>query len=330
VGLNIPVGKFNIYAGARYENNLMTLHNNLSIIVVNPQDTEKIEYPQSDFFPSVNATYNINRTNLLRVAYGKSINRQEFREVSPSSYYDFDLFSFVRGNKNLKHSYIHNFDVRYEIYPASGEMISFAVFYKRFDNPIEWTFRDGGDTRTFLFENADRADNYGVELDVRKSLDFIGAPNFMLSFNGALINSEVKFSAESLDHDRPMQGQSPYLVNTGLFYQRDRLSAGLMYNIIGKRIVGIGRADNSHGGNIDNDIPDMYEMPRHVVDFSFGYKFGERFELSAGIRNILAAPVVYKQFPKFIDDAGKTQQREQINRKFNPGSNFSVMIRVNL
>jgi TonB-dependent receptor len=330
VALNIPIGKFNIYAGLRYENNLMTLHNNLAIIVVNPQDTEKIEYPQSDFFPSINATYNINRTSLLRFAYGKSINRQEFREVSPSSYYDFDMFSFVRGYKELKHAYIQNFDFRYEVYPTSGEMISFAVFYKKFINPIEWTFRDGGDTRTFMFENADAADTYGIELDVRKTLDFIGLPYLSLSFNGALINSEVKFGEESLEHNRPMQGQSPYIVNTGLFYQRNRLSAGMMYNIIGKRIVGIGRNDNSQGGSIDSDIPDMYEMPRHAIDLSASYRFGQRFELNAGIRDILAAPIVYKQFPKFMDDNGKVHEREQTTREYRPGQTFSVALRVNL
>ena len=330
MGLNIPIGRFNVYAGVRYENNLMTLNNNLTLIVINPQDVEKIDYPQSDFFPSINATYNINRTNLLRLAYGKSINRQEFREVSPSSYYDFDLFSFVRGNKELKHAYIQNFDLRYEIYPASGEMISFALFYKKFTNPIEWTFRDGGDTRTFMFENAERADNYGAELDIKKSLGFIGMPDFSLSFNGALIRSEVKFGETSLDHDRPMQGQSPFLVNTGLFYQRDKLNMGLMYNVIGKRIVGIGRSDSAQGGSIDNDIPDMYEMARHVVDMSVSYRFGTRIELSAGIRDILAAPIVYKQFPNFKDEKENILQREQITREYKPGRNISLTLRLNL
>jgi len=327
LGLNIPFGKFNVYSGVRYENNLMSLTNYVRLTT---DETETFDYETSDFFPSINATYNINKTNLLRLAYGKTVNRQEFREVSPSTYYDFDMFSFVRGNKELKQAYIHNFDFRYEIYPSSGEMISFALFYKRFLNPIEWTFIDAGGTYTYTFENAMEADNYGAELDVKKSLDFIGLPDLSLSFNGALIRSKVTFSDKSMDHDRPMQGQSPYIINTGLFYQRDKLSAGLMYNIIGKRIVGIGRNDNSQGGSIDNNVPDMYEMPRHVIDFSMSYKLGKRVELSAGIRDILAAPMVYKQFPKFTDSNGKIQQREQTTKEHKPGQNFSVTLRLNL
>ncbi len=327
IGASLPFGKFNVYAGVRYENNNMSLTNHITI---NTDDTETFEYKQSDFFPSVNITYNINKTNLLRFAFGKSVNRQEFREVSPSTYYDFDLFSFVRGNKKLQQAYIQNFDFRYEIYPSNGEMISFALFYKKFTHPIEWTYLDGGGSYTFTFENAERADNYGVELDVKKSLDFIGLPDLSLSFNGAWIRSQVKFDEGSIEHDRPMQGQSPYLINTGLFYQHENLNLGLMYNIIGKRIVGIGRTDNSQGGSIDNNVPDMYEMPRHALDFSFSYKFGKRIELSAGVRDILANPLVYKQFPEFIDSNGNIQKREQTTKEYKPGRNFSMTLKLNL
>ncbi|MCL2072566.1 MAG: TonB-dependent receptor [Marinilabiliaceae bacterium] len=326
-GLNVPLGNFNIYAGLRYENNDMSL---INYVTLSTDETETFDYITSDFFPSVNATYNINKTNLVRIAYGKSINRQEFREVTPSAYYDFELFSFVRGNKNLKQAYIQNFDLRYEIYPTTGEMLSFALFYKNFTNPIEWTFIDSGGTYTFTFENAERADNYGIELEIRKSLDFMGMPNFLLSFNGALIDSEVKFGDNSLEHDRPMQGQSPYIVNSGLFYQREKLNVGLMYNIIGKRIVGIGRNDNSQGGSIDNDVPDMFEMPRHVFDMSISFKIGARMELSAGIRDILASPVVFKQFPKYRNGGNIIHSREQTTREYKPGQNFSVSVRVSI
>jgi outer membrane receptor protein involved in Fe transport len=266
----------------------------------------------------------------LRIAYGKAINRQEFREVSPSTYYDFDLFSYVRGNMDLKPAYIQNFDLRYEIYPSNGELISLAFFYKRFVNPIEWTYIDAGGTYTFTFENAESANNYGLELDIKKNLDFIGLPDFSLLFNGAVISSKVVFGENSLERDRPMQGQSPYIVNTGIFYQTERLNLGLLYNTIGKRIVGIGKSNNNQGGNIDNDIPDMYEMARHVFDLSFGYKFGKRIELSAGIRDLSAQPLVYKQFPKFVDDTGVIRQREQTTKQFKPGQNFSIALKINL
>ena len=81
-----------------------------------------------------------------------------------------------------------------------------------------------------------------MEVDIRKDLEFIGLRNFMLNLNGSWIKSKVSFDSEnSLEHDRPMQGQSPYLVNAGLFYQTEKagVMAGVLYNRIGKRIVGI-------------------------------------------------------------------------------------------
>ena len=103
-----------------------------------------------------------------------------------------------------------------------------------------------------------------------------------------------------------------------------------MYNIIGKRIIGIGRSYNSQGGTIDNNVPDMFEMPRHAVDLSLSYKFGKHVELSAGIRDILASPVVYKQFPEFADGDGRVQKREQTTKEYKPGRNISLTLKLNL
>ncbi|MDR0559666.1 MAG: TonB-dependent receptor [Prevotellaceae bacterium] len=326
-GISLPLGKLSLYAGIRYENSTMSL---LNYLTITGDRRETLDYKAADFFPSINASYSFNSKHLLRFACGKSVNRQEFRELSPSTYYDFDLFSFVRGNRKLKQAYIQNFDLRYEIYPSNGEIISLALFYKRFSNPIEWTYIDAGGSYTFTFENADRADNFGLELDMKKSLDFAGLPDFSISFNGALISSRVKFATGSLEHNRPMQGQSPFIVNTAIFYQRNRLSAGLMYNIIGKRIVGIGRSDNSQGGSIDNNVPDMYEMPRNTFDLTLSYKFGNRIETTLSLRDLLAQPVTYKQFPEFTAPDGKIVQREQTAKEYRTGRGLAIAIKINL
>lgn len=102
-----------------------------------------------------------------------------------------------------------------------------------------------------------------------------------------------------------------------------------LYNIIGKRIVGIGKVDTSEGSTINNDIPDMYEMPRNTFDFSVTKKFGKMFEVNAGIKDILAQKVQFKQFPKFKDAEGNIHEREQVTKEFKPGRNISVTARFN-
>ena len=321
---SLPFGRFNIHAGLRYEFNQMELITNSRDDVESPQSRF---YRNHDFFPSVNTVYKFNDKHQVRLAYGKSVNRPEFREVSPSVYYDFDLASHVQGNVDLKSCYIHNVDLRYEFYPSRGEQITIAGFYKHFDNPIEWTYTvAGGTSLVYSYENAESADNFGVELDIRKDLSFIGLRNLSLSFNGTLIHSRVNFPAGSRNENRPMQGQSPYLVNTGLFYKNDKqqLSLSLLYNRIGKRIIGVGRSEGSTGSEDNARVPDSYEMPRDVLDFTISKKFGNHWEIKANIRDILAQKVSYKQFAEAKNADGSTREVVQITRQYKPGRNIGI------
>lgn len=321
---NIPLGKLNIYAGLRYEYDHMELITNTRD---NAESPFSHSYEYSDLFPSVNTTYKINDKHQLRLSYGKTVNRPEFREVSPSVFYDFDLASDVQGNTDLKPCYIQNVDFRYEFYPSKGELISIAAFYKYFDSPIEWTYTvTGGTSLVYSYMNAKRANNYGIELDIRKDLSFIGLPGFSWSFNGALIKSRVKFEEGSKEENRPMQGQSPYLVNTGIFYKNDKmqLDIALLYNRIGKRIIGVGRSEGTTSGNETLRVPDSYEMPRDVIDLSASKKFGKHWEVKLSIRDLLAQKVYYKQFADVHYSNGTSREVEQITRVYKPGRNIGV------
>ncbi len=323
--VNIPVGKFDIYAGVRFEHDRMEL-------VSNTQDSRKSPtstyYTYNDFFPSVNATYHLAEKHQLRLAYGKSVNRPEFREVSSSVFYDFDLSGNVQGNPNLTACYVHNADFRYEFYPSKSELISVALFYKHFQNPIEWTYTvAGGTDPIYSYKNAKGAYSYGVEVDIKKSLDFIGVPDLSLVFNGALIKSRVNFEAGDQEADRPMQGQSPYIVNTGLFYQNQPtgISAAVLYNRIGKRIVGVGRSMGSVDDNVR--IPDSYEMPRNAVDISLSKKFASHWEVKLSIKDLLGERVQFKQFENDVHlNNGTVKDVQEVTRSYVPGRNYNLSL----
>lgn len=330
--VSLPFGPLSVLAGVRFEHNDMEL-------ISNTRDNERSEssrhYRDDDLFPSFNATYKFNDQHQLRASYGRTINRPEFREVSSSVYYDFDLASSVQGNTELKSCRIDNIDLRYEFYPSRGEQVSVAAFYKHFDSPIEWTYTvAGGTDLIYSYKNAQSANNIGLELDIRKDLSFIGLRNFSWSFNGALIHSRVTFPAGSKEENRPMQGQSPYLVNTGLFYRNEgqKLNVALLYNRIGKRIIGVGRSEGTTGSGSDETarIPDSYEMPRNVFDLSVTKKFGDRWELKVNLRDILAEKVYYKQFAEVRYADGSRKTVDEIVRCYKPGRNigFSLVYKL--
>lgn len=326
----LPFGSLSVFAGLRYEYSKMEL-------ITNTRDDRPSPlshfYKYNDLFPSLNATYKFSDKHQLRLSYGKTVNRPEFREVSPSVFYDFDLAADVKGNTELTSCYVQNLDLRYEFYPSRSEMVSVALFYKYFDAPIEWTYTlSGGNRMIYSYMNADHANNYGVELDIKKDLSFIGLPDFSWSFNGAIIKSRVNFNGSVNMENRPMQGQSPYLVNTGIFYKNDKqqLDIALLYNRIGKRIIGVGRSEGTTSGNETLRVPDSYEMPRDVLDLSISKKFGTHWEIKANIRDLLAQKVYYKEFVTANLNSGGTKEVEQITRCFKPGRNIGLTVTYNL
>ena len=153
----------------------------------------------------------------------------------------------MRGDAALKSTDIYNVDVRYELYPGAGEAITLGGFYKRFVNPIE--FRLSPESvparRNYTYGNAKDADTYGVELELRKNLNFLGGTdllsNFSLFANLTYIFSQVRFSDEAagkvVSADRPVQGQSPYLINGGLQYSSNHQAGTVIFFITGSETV---------------------------------------------------------------------------------------------
>jgi hypothetical protein len=245
--------------------------------------------------PSANVTYNLAEKHLLRAAYAYTINRPEFRELAPFTYYDFNLDVNLQGNPDLKVANIHNADLRYEWYPSEGEMISVGGFYKYFINPIETQTTIVGDGRQFKPFNAPSATSYGLELDIRKSLGtWTQAPilkDVSLVANLSLIHNQVDLGniASAVDKNRPMMFQSPYVVNLGAFYSHEasQTQVNVQYNVLGKRIFTVG----------DVQYPTQYEMPRHLVDLAASKRFG-KFEVKLGISDLLNSPY------RIVQDSG--------------------------
>ena len=105
-----------------------------------------------NLFPSANMTYNFSEKSLVRLAYGMTINRPEFREIAPFYYVDFEQNAGIYGAPHIKQAYIHNFDIKYELYPGPGETFNIGAFYKKFLNPIEQIILGNNPTQ-YSFEN---------------------------------------------------------------------------------------------------------------------------------------------------------------------------------
>lgn len=277
----------NFVAGIRGEYNTITLQSYEGVLPVN------VNYPKFTPIPSLNLSYNLNEKSLLRFAYTYSVNRPEFRELAPFNYYDFNWDVNVKGNSNLKIATINNLDLRYEIYPSLGELITVGVFYKQFTNPIERLIEQGsGNSITYSFVNAQSATSKGLELELRKNLANADNHKFLSRFqaliNVALIKSEIKVDTtvdggEFQISKRPMQGQSPYLVNAGIYYTDEDhgLQVNLLYNVVGPRIYAVGNKN----GNAS-----QYEMERNLLDLNITKRLRKNLEAKFSVSDILNQP----------------------------------------
>ena len=275
--------KLNAIIGVRVENNSQKLDS--YDLINNPLNYNNTK---TNLLPSANITYNLSEKSLFRVAYGRTLNRPEFREIAPFSFYDFVNNRNITGNPKLQNAQVQNVDFRYEFYPTPSEIVSIAGFYKKFTNPIEVVFASGSNPN-LSFENAESAYSSGIELETRKSLENLTKSSFIsklsLTFNAAFIYSRVKLNssiAANQSNNRPLQGQSPYVINGGLGYSdsKKQLQINILYNVIGKRIYAV-------GNNYGFQYPDWYEMPRNVIDVTFSKGIGKSLLLKGGVTDIL-------------------------------------------
>jgi TonB-dependent receptor len=320
---------FELYTGLRIEQNRQQIH---SFSSDNASEEVHVDINHADFFPSANLSYKLNLKSLFRLSYGATINRPEFREIAPFAFYDFEMKKLVRGNPEVTNALVHNYDLRFEYYPTPSETFVVGVFYKNFKHPIETIEINSGSGKDYTFQNALGAKNYGAEIEIRKSLESMGKKsnllrylkNFMLVANASVIKSEIRldttkyFATSSV---RPMQGQSPYIVNAGIYYQNDAtgLMISALYNVIGKRIVVVG---------LDN--PDVYEMPRNVVDIFVTKRMGKYVQFKAGIQDVFNQAVVEKQFLSYTTALGETRDRQQVTLQYNPSRLVTAGITINL
>jgi hypothetical protein len=255
----------------------------------------KVDNPVLSILPSLNASYDLTKRSVVRAAVSQAVNRPEFRELAPFTFYDFSSNTTLSGDPTLKTARILNLDARWEFYPTMNEMMSIGVFYKQFTDPIETFFvsSTGGGTRNLTYRNAASASSAGVEAEVRRTLSSISAKPWAekwgVVMNASVIKSTVELGDQAVGQkkERPMMGQSPYVANAGIYFDDTAkgVRASVLWNVFGRRLFAVGSAL----------FPDIYEMPRNSLDVTASKRLGKHFEVKVGAQDILNQRVYLKQ-----------------------------------
>jgi TonB-dependent receptor len=286
--------KLRIITGARLE----SYNQKFNYIEFGSNLPQNLDTTVLDVLPSINVVYSPVKKVNLRFSASQTVSRPEFRELAPFIFYNFINDNLTSGDPTLQRAKINNYDFRAEYFPGKGQVISISGFYKQFFNPIELLLRTGtSGTPELYYDNVGNVNAYGSELEYRVNLGFITPDdtssiwkNFTIYTNAALIRSKMDLSAfvgQAEYVGRPLQGQSPYLVNAGIYFTepKTQISFNASYNVVGQRIAIAGSVQE----------PSVWENRRHIIDLQLVKNFKDKFELKLNVKDLLAQDLTFFQ-----------------------------------
>jgi len=246
----------------------------------------------TDFPYSASLIYSLSEKANLRLAATQTLARPNLRELAPFEQFDTKNGFFSLGNPDLDRTLIQNYDLRYELYPRSGELLAISAFYKQFDNAIVRAFVPQATIPELKFINVKDAEVYGIEVEFRKQLNAISPAleHFYFSTNFAIIQSSYPIPQDEIENSRnvdttyttttrPFQGQAPFIANAILTYldSEKGWESSIAFNVSGRKLYNIAlRA-----------TPDIYEEPAPQLDFKISKRFGKNYSVAFTARNIL-------------------------------------------
>lgn len=341
VAANVQIipSRLSAYGGIRFEN--QNLEITTPFVGTKREDSVVVDRTIRHWLPSINVKYTLTSQITMRAAYGRTINRPNYREMIPMLVNDPKLELMQIGYSGLTDATVDNYDARLEWYPSESEFISAGVFYKDISNAIEPYVDQVGKDEYLKFANSPRATVKGIEVEIRKSLAFIPgrfARYFSTIANVALLKSEVKF-VDSLFNSIPgnytdfrpktrqLEGTARYVVNAGLYFEQPSwgTKVSLLYNILGQRLVYAGTAF----------FPATYELPRNTIDITIRQRLTKYLELRCGVQDILNQPrKLYRDYDRDEkyrpDHWNKLPYRDYIFQRFKPGSYWMVGLNLTL
>jgi outer membrane receptor protein involved in Fe transport len=239
--------------------------------------------------PSASVIYKlkdkVGETLNLRANFSQTVARPSIRELSDVALFDYQLRAFIYGNSKLKPVQVKNYDLRGEWYFKNKDNVSLSVFYKDFRNNIEIV-----NSGAYTWQNTDKSYVAGIEVEGKKSITrFVD-----VMVNGTFVKSETTYPRTrteitggvikyiTLDTiTRPNFGQAPYIINTIVSYKSGEelgLTAAVSYNIQGRRLA---------IASAIKEIPDVYEMPRNMIDIKVSKTWGKHWSTSLTAKDIL-------------------------------------------
>ncbi|WP_419212812.1 TonB-dependent receptor domain-containing protein [Maribacter sp. X9] len=287
--------KFTLFAGARGEQITQDINWNT---VIQGEGNNNLDI--FEFLPSLALKYALNDKNNLRFAASRTYTLPQFKERAPFLFQE-EINQDSFGNPDLVNSINYNFDLRWELFPSSSELISLGVFGKLIQDPIN-TFLVVSAANDLSYANTgDTATAFGAELEVRlnildheketentflKEALTIGGNISYLNTNQELdskkVSSETSLSAAFTNTEAPLQGASDILLNGDISYylefaEEKNFRSTLAANYFSERLYALGSTGRGH----------LIDKGYVTLDLISKAEFGKHIGIGLNLRNLL-------------------------------------------
>jgi hypothetical protein len=319
--------EFMAMIGARYENVNLELD---YLSVQTGSSMQNASFNEQKFLPSLTMKYAMTDQSNLRLSASKTYTLPKLQEM-PLIVFD-GITDRVWGNPYLYPSDVYNAEVKWELFPRAGEMISAAAFGKYIEDPIN-KFAAFGFLNEYANANTgDWAQLYGFELDAKKYLNLTITSNendkIVLSGNLTFMKTRQELDEDKIKDEtnntffstfmvktEELEGAAPFIGNVAIGYnsswndRKNKLSSTLVYNYVSERLYAIGHS------NLGN----KYDMPLHTLDFVVKNEFND-FELGFSAKNLLNQTIKRIQY---------NSENDWVVRSYKKGITFKLSLAYN-
>ncbi|MBD0824763.1 TonB-dependent receptor [Aestuariibaculum marinum] len=322
--------RFSGNAGVRFERDEINVLWDVNNYVGRVGQTTK-EY--TGLYPSVNLKYELNEKQYLRLASSLTQTLPEFKEIAPFEYVS-PTGRITRGTPTLEKSDVFNMDLKYELFPTKGELISATGFFKQIKNPINLA-QSRGSSGVFEYQNTgDQAEVFGLELETRFDLIKNDEEESLLNFNANVtkmwFNQDLYENYQYKDvTETDLQGASDLILNGSLSYNSNterEFNASLTGNYSSDKIFALGSPEDFDNSDVlYND--QIIEKGFVTLDLVVSKEITENLQIKFVGRNLLNPEIEQTQLIRDIPTGIETNETVQSYKK---GSLLSLSLKYTL
>jgi iron complex outermembrane recepter protein len=148
---NTQVKKWSFQTGLRLENTIAKGHQ------LSNDSSFKRNF--TNLFPSAFISYAVNKSNQLTVSYSRRINRPNYQDLNPFTYF-LDSLSYRKGNPFLLPQFSHNIELSHSF---KNKLIT-TLNYNNTKNVIAQIIRPDGEKSSLVPDNVARFRNIGISV----------------------------------------------------------------------------------------------------------------------------------------------------------------------